>query len=105
MSCSKHPNRREWHEKTNMCNECAAVYGSEVFNKQSGKCAICETLLGERNANGNVPSEAQLDHDHSTGQLRGVLCRNCNMALGLFGDNPGRITTAAEYLTAWKNKE
>lgn len=104
MACSKHPNRREWQENTGVCPECAAAYGSERFNKQSGKCAICTVSLGERNANGDAPPCAQLDHDHNTGQLRGVLCRRCNMALGLFDDSLIRIKAAAEYLTIWKNK-
>jgi len=105
MPCNNHPNRREWHENTDVCTECAAEYGSEKFNEQIGKCAICEVSLGVRDPNGNVPSSAQLDHDHKTGKLRGVLCRNCNMALGLFDDNPCRIKAAAEYLTGWKNTE
>ena len=43
------------------------------YDEQSGKCIICKTSLGKRDASGNVPSTAQLDHDHLTGQLRGVL--------------------------------
>jgi hypothetical protein len=39
-----------------------------------------------------------LDHCHQSGQVRGVLCRNCNVALGLMADNPERLRRAAEYL-------
>ena len=104
MNCTKHLNRREWHEKTGVCTECAGEHGSKKFSAQLGQCAICEKSLGERTAKGNVPSAAQLDHDHSTGQLRGVLCRNCNMALGLFGDDPRLVEAAEKYLKYWKAK-
>jgi hypothetical protein len=52
----------------------------------SWECFIC----GE-------PSEA-LDHCHETGEIRGPLCRNCNVGLGLFNDNSERLTAAARYL-------
>lgn len=53
-------------------------------------CDICErpTELGER----------CLDHDHETGQIRGVLCRKCNSALGLLSDDTKRLENAIAYL-------
>jgi hypothetical protein len=39
-----------------------------------------------------------LDHCHSTGKVRGLLCRPCNIALGLFRDRPDLLTAAARYL-------
>jgi hypothetical protein len=50
-------------------------------------CAICaatDDLVG--------------DHDHATGLARGVLCRNCNLAIGNFRDDPVRLRAAAAYL-------
>jgi hypothetical protein len=41
---------------------------------------------------------ANLDHDHQTGAFRGWLCRACNMAIGLLGDNIGAVETALIYL-------
>lgn len=38
------------------------------------------------------------DHDHKTGKPRGILCRNCNMALGYMCDDPSRLRLAADYL-------
>lgn len=39
-----------------------------------------------------------VDHDHATGKVRGLLCHNCNRALGLLHDNPVTINNALEYL-------
>lgn len=60
---------------------------------QDGVCAICRDLC---------PSGRRLavDHDHSTGAVRGLLCENCNRALGLFQDDPIRMTSAADYIRA-----
>ncbi|HFC47216.1 MAG TPA: hypothetical protein ENJ63_04965 [Dissulfuribacter thermophilus] len=101
MQCLKHPNRPEKIEKTGRCGECLREYGSKMFNKQSGKCAICGVSFGGRDENGNVPSSANLDHNHQTGQLRGVLCGNCNRGLGLFNDDPKLLRKAADYLESW----
>lgn len=63
---------------------------------QDGVCAIChepETLIRR----GTVCS-LTIDHDHMTGKVRGLLCNNCNRALGLFNDNQKILRSAAEYL-------
>ena len=39
-----------------------------------------------------------IDHRHSDNQIRGVLCRECNLALGLLKDNPDRIESLLRYL-------
>ena len=69
----------------------------ELLSKQNGVCAICkQDCMPRRNFD--------IDHCHKTGRIRGLLCRRCNLALGLFYDNPlnlikysrGDITTAVE---------
>jgi hypothetical protein len=40
-----------------------------------------------------------IDHCHSTNKIRGVLCNNCNTALGLVGDNIGTLQSMVEYLS------
>lgn len=52
-----------------------------------GKCWICLT----RDA-------VHIDHDHATGEVRGALCANCNLALGLFHDRVDVLTAAIDYL-------
>ena len=62
-----------------------------LLSQQGGGCAIC----GHVNANGHFLS---VDHDHETGAVRGLLCNNCNAALGLLKDNPSTIDAAGAYL-------
>lgn len=55
---------------------------------QHGACVICDV----------VPPLLVPDHDHSTGDLRELLCPKCNAALGMMDDAPDRLRRAAEYL-------
>ena len=41
---------------------------------------------------------SHVDHSHSSGRVRGLLCSNCNTGLGLFNDNPELLRNAAEYV-------
>lgn len=59
-----------------------------MFDQQGGLCAICAGDMGV----GNV------DHDHSTGVVRELLCHPCNIALGMFRDNRSVVASALEYL-------
>lgn len=62
-----------------------------LLETQDGSCAICEAALTEDN-------QPQLDHCHTTSIVRGVLCRNCNLGLGMFKDNTEYLGRAIEYL-------
>ena len=67
----------------------------EMFEKQEGKCAICgSSSPGNTRRN----SYFSVDHCHSTGKVRGLLCHPCNTALGLLKDNPETITNILSYL-------
>jgi hypothetical protein len=63
----------------------------DMLEKQDGVCAIC----GGHNSSGKALS---VDHCHSTGKIRGLLCLHCNVGLGYFRDNPMRLLDAVEYL-------
>lgn len=58
--------------------------------RQGDACAICREPFGEKTPH--------LDHDHSTGRPRGLLCSFCNTGLGLFRESPERLIAAAEFL-------
>lgn len=60
---------------------------------QEGKCAICGCELGSSRY-----TKPAADHDHKTGKLRGILCTQCNTALGLMKDSPYRLESAIHYL-------
>ena len=61
-----------------------------IFEAQRGACAICgNTQKGKHLA---------VDHDHTTGAVRGLLCEHCNHLLGYMRDDPATIQSAIDYL-------
>ena len=68
----------------------------DLAEKQNFVCAICgkENFAMGRNHSGALV----VDHDHETGKVRGLLCHNCNRALGLFHDNVETLKKAQEYI-------
>ncbi len=67
---------------------------------QDGKCKLCD--CGETAMLNGKPLALAVDHDHATGQIRSLLCRNHNVGLGLFGDDPALLRRAADYLENYK---
>jgi uncharacterized LabA/DUF88 family protein len=68
----------------------------KLLVQQHGLCAIC--LQQETITKRGVPVKLCVDHDHITGEVRGLLCNKCNAALGLLKDDPLLIQAAATYL-------
>lgn len=64
---------------------------SAFFEKQGGVCAICglPELPNRRLA---------VDHNHTTGKVRGLLCRACNTAIGFLKDSTATLSAAIEYI-------
>ncbi len=67
-----------------------------LLKKQNGGCAICNSSKPGGKGNFHV------DHDHETGQVRGLLCADCNMGLGKFKDNIDVLKAATSYLRRFK---
>ncbi len=94
----KSRNNKWWANESNMRKMVLAKYGMTpedyliLFNLQEGRCAVCDQHQLELDHRLNV------DHDHQTGEIRGLLCRNCNMALGLLRDNSLLIGRLKEYV-------
>jgi hypothetical protein len=64
-----------------------------LWLKQKGVCAICE--LPERTERNHLLT---IDHDHVTDHVRGLLCSQCNRAIGMLQDDPKVIEAAAAYV-------
>ena len=62
-----------------------------VFETQKGLCAICNQPPKDNQA-------LAMDHNHQTNEFRGLLCKECNRSLGLFGDSIDILTNAVTYL-------
>ncbi len=89
--CQRHNTRRIKHSA-----HLKATYGigieeyDAMFRRQAGKCAICR--------GGTSKNFLATDHNHKTGEVRGLLCATCNKVLGKFRDDPERFYRAAHYL-------
>ena len=64
----------------------------ELLAAQGGCCKICGTDTP------NGQGRFVIDHNHTTGEIRGLLCSTCNTGLGNFFDNPQFLKNAATYL-------
>lgn len=62
---------------------------SEMLESQNGLCLICAEDIRE---------SPNVDHDHGTGRIRGLLCFPCNLGLGHFRDRPDLLAAAITYL-------
>ena len=60
----------------------------KMVREQRGRCAICEDKL----------LRPEVDHNHVTGQIRGLLCGPCNQGIGFLRDCPIILTKAIRYL-------
>lgn len=85
---------KKWREKNllrvryGITNE---IWGA-MFDSQNGCCAVCSAHASQ------LSRGLAVDHCHTSGRFRGLLCHMCNQAIGLFKDSPERLTKACEYL-------
>lgn len=68
----------------------------DMYQMQQGRCGICTRHSSE------FKRRLHVDHDHATGQVRGLLCTRCNPGLGYFGDSVTKLEMAITYLTKFK---
>jgi len=70
-----------------------------LLKKQAGCCAICKAAPEFKQDKLNrTRGRLNIDHNHETKKIRGLLCESCNRALGLFKDNPQILLNAFKYL-------
>lgn len=65
----------------------------KMVNSHENSCAICHKHQSQLN------KLLSIDHDHSTGKIRGLLCFDCNVGIGKLGDDIQILKSAIEYLT------
>lgn len=63
---------------------------NKMFSEQDYKCKICKIKIDEKSSH--------IDHCHTSGNVRGILCEKCNKGLGQFDDNVEFLTNAIKYL-------
>lgn len=94
---------REWRRlnpEQHRFHKLKQMYGvskEEVLHRveeQGGRCAICRSKF--------IALKFHLDHNHRTGEARGLLCAGCNVGLGRFRDDPKVLARAVFYLKAHK---
>jgi len=65
-----------------------------MLDRAGGKCEVCRKPFEHRSQRNG----ACIDHNHETGEIRGLLCHSCNRAIGLLGDCPERLEKMILYL-------
>jgi hypothetical protein len=94
--------RHEENPKRTKNNDLKRLYGitldehTQMYEEQNGVCAVCEK-----------PGDGKwkklcVDHDHKTGKVRQLLCRNCNMVLGQIDDSINHLEKLKAYLQKHK---
>ena len=102
--------RKDSNTHRNECKECWKDYRMylkfnlkkdeymRLLHSQDCKCAVCKSKLESSRY-----TRLAVDHDHKTGKVRGLLCTNCNTALGLMKDSPERFRNAIDYIESSKD--
>lgn len=106
--CERTQSHKQYHENPAKHAEYARAsslkgrYGISIeeydrmFMIQSGLCAICHKP--ETNLLHGSPRRLAVDHNHSTGQIRALLCTKCNAVLGWASEDADVLRAAAEYI-------
>lgn len=82
--CDRHARKDRWYRHKYGVSQRQV---DEMTARQNGRCGICRETLA-----------LHVDHDHETGVVRGLLCGNCNRAIGLLAHDPSRMRAAIAYL-------
>lgn len=91
--------KRRYTTEKSRASTLRCVYGmtsldyQRLLDKQGGVCAICG-----RTGTDATRTALSVDHNHSTGKIRGLLCGPCNRALGMLQDSPELLRKAAAYV-------
>ena len=101
--CTKARVKKSWVPRQQSSYKLMAQYGLTIedyetlLHKQKGVCAICKKEESAKSNKGYIKSLA-VDHCHSTGKVRGLLCQDCNLGIGKLKDNVDLVESALNYL-------
>ena len=107
ISCQKVKQKHHWNSRTpkkRLEQHLKYKYGVThaeflgEWEKQKGGCAICRTALPDLLTYDNRRRGYAIDHNHETGEFRGILCLNCNSLLGMAKDSEQVLKSAIKYL-------
>jgi len=87
-------NNRKWQLKS-MYGITKNEYDS-LLEQTNGHCPICNKRFAMKK--GVSKHGPVVDHNHSNGKIRGIVCSLCNVGLGYFQDNPEVLQNAINYL-------
>tara|TARA_B100001059_G_C17453368_1_gene388534 strand:+ start:117 stop:596 length:480 start_codon:yes stop_codon:yes gene_type:complete len=99
----RYHNLTEEEKKLRNRKQQLALYGlttteyDNMLREQNGVCAIC----GSDNPRGK--NVFVIDHNHDTGEVRGLLCDMCNKGIGCLGDNLDKLRSAVLYLERYQS--
>ena len=71
----------------------------QMLDSQNNRCAICHT---EFSKDTNHKRKSVVDHNHSTGEVRGILCWSCNVALDCIKEDQTILSNMKEYIDAYR---
>jgi hypothetical protein len=96
-------NSRTRHGFGSRCRSCKAAadraaYFLRTYGLREADVVALRARQGNRCSLCGDPDPGHVDHDHSSGRVRGLLCERCNLALGLFRDDAHVMRCAADYV-------
>ena len=107
IPCTKEKQKNRWASrspKKRLHQHLKYKYGvteeqlMETLHKQGNACAICKEPLPDLLVYENRRRGYAIDHNHDSGEFRGVLCTSCNALLGMAKDNKDILLAAIDYL-------
>ena len=126
INCTKCKVNPRGQSKGSWCKSCTNEYAKQLYHKsdktvhrdrwlkrthgitydefktklenQNHKCSICFKAIGERQSRQHMKNVACVDHNHTTGKIRDLLCNECNWALGLVEENTDVLNNMIKYV-------
>jgi len=112
LECSRQISRKNYEKNPYAYGSAARLrrYGmtahafEEMLSAQHGKCYICSTIFDMLSKGRGTHKRPCVDHDHTTGKTRALLCTKCNSGLGAFTESIPHLSKAIDYLNEFNAK-